>query len=150
MAGDFNFKPSDVVNGSFGKLYIDGRNVAEISEFIGKLSLDSKEVKLANGETGKKNTSSSFEITIKLQKVFSEELKILENIIAGKLNIYCDLNVEIDDPDALGAEAISISKCLFTGDIDILSFTKGELLEREITLSAQPSNIDILESIDDI
>ena len=150
MAGDFNFKPSDVVSGSFGKLYIDGRNVAEISEFTGKLSLEGKDVLLSNGETGKKNTSSSFEVTIKLQKVFSEELKILENIIAGKLNIYCDLNVEIDDPDALGAEAISISKCLFTGDIDILSFTKGELLEREITLSAQPSNIDILESIEDI
>ena len=150
MAGDFNFKSGDVVNGSFGKVYMDGRNVAEISEFTGKLTLEGKDVKLANGETGKKNTSSSFEITIKIQKVFSQELKILESVKDGKLNIYCDLNVEIDDPDALGAEAISISNCLFTGDFDILSFQRGELIEREYTLSAQPSNIDILESIEDI
>lgn len=59
MAGDFNFKSGDVVNGSFGKVYMDGRNVAEISEFTGKLTLEGKDVKLANGETGKKNTSSS-------------------------------------------------------------------------------------------
>lgn len=75
---------------------------------------------------------------------------MLESVKDGKLNIYCDLNVEIDDPDALGAEAISISNCLFTGDFDILSFQRGELIEREYTLSAQPSNIDILESIEDI
>lgn len=150
MAGEFNFKPGDVVNGSFGKVYMDGRNIAEILEFTGKLSLEGKDVKLANGETGKKNTSSSLELTIKLQKVFSQELKILENVKDGKLNNYCDLNIQIDDPDAYGAEAIAISNCLFTGDFDILSFQRGELLEREITLSAQPSNIDILESIEDI
>lgn len=150
MAGDFNFKPGDVVNGSFGKVYVNGRNVAEISEFTGKLSLDGKDVKLANGETGKKNTSVSFELTIKVQKVFSKELDILKNIKDGKLNNYCDINVELDDPEALGAEAISISNCLITGDLDILSFQRGELTEREYTFSAQPSNVDILESIEDI
>lgn len=150
MAGDFNFRPGDVVNGSFGKVYIDGRCIAEISEFTGKLSLEGKDVLLPNGETGKKNTSSSFEITMKVQKVYSYELGILSKVKDGMLNVYCDLNVEIDDPQAKGAEAISISNCLFTGDFDILSFQRGELAEREYTLSAQPSNIDILESIDDI
>lgn len=150
MAGDFNFKPSDVVSGSFGKVYRNGRCIAELSEFKGKLSLGSKDVLLSNGETGKKNTSVSFEITMKLQKVFSYELELLKNIKDGKLNNYCDINVELDDPEALGAEAIAVANCLPTGDIDILSFTKGELTEREFTFSAQPSNIDILESIEDI
>ena len=36
MAGDFNFKSGDVVNGSFGKVYMDGRNVAEIYTSKGK------------------------------------------------------------------------------------------------------------------
>lgn len=150
MAGNLNFKPSDVVSGSFGKVYKDGKCIAELSEFKGKLSLEGKDVKLSNGETGKKNTSVSFEITLKLQKVYSYELEILKNIKDGKLNNYCDINVELDDPEALGAEAIAISNCLLTGNLDILSFTKGELTEREFTFSAQPSNIDILESIEDI
>ena len=72
----FNFRPTDVVSGSFGKVYMDGRDVAEISEFECKLKLEGKDVQLANGATGKKNTSSSLEIKIKLQKVFSNELKI--------------------------------------------------------------------------
>lgn len=146
----FNFKPGDVVNGSFGKLYMDGREVAEISEFTGELNLESKDVKLANGETGKKNVGSSLEITIKLQKVFSKELEILKSVQQGKLNVYCDLNVQVDDPDAQGAEAISITDCLFTDKVSILSFQKGELLEREFTLSALPSNSNVLESIEDI
>lgn len=144
------FKPGDVISGSFGKLYIDGREIAEISEFENKLKLEGKDVILAGGVKGKKNTTSTLELKIKVQKVYSQELKILQSVIDGMMNIYCDINVQLDDPEALGAEAISISQALFTGDFDILSFKRGELAEREYTLVALPGNINILESINDI
>lgn len=144
------FKPGDVISGSFGKLYIDGREIAEISEFEGKFQLEGKDVVLANGIKGKKNTSASMELKIKVQKVYSQELAILRNAIDRKLNTYCDINIQLDDPEALGAEAISISQALFTGDFDILSFKRGELTEREYTLSVLPNSIDILESLEDI
>lgn len=146
----YNFKGKDVVNGSFGRLYIGGRNWAEISEFELKLKLESKDVSLPNGETEKKVVAVSGEGKAKIQKVFSEELKILENVKNGILNTYTDINVQLDDPEALGAEAISISQANFLDEIDILSFKRGELVEREFSFGVVPSRIDVLESIEDI
>ena len=73
---------------------------------------------------------------------------MLKNIKNGKLNTFCTLNIQIDDPEALGAEAIAINDAKFIGDIDFLSFKKGELIDREFTLSALTKNIEILESIE--
>ena len=147
---DFVFKETDVVSGSFGKCYIDGRHWAEISEFEAKLKLDSKDVLLAGGQKGKKNTSSSIEIKIKLQKVFSTEIELLKSVVSGMLNPMTTINVQLDDPEARGAEALAFNDCIFTGDIDLGSFKNGELTEREFTLSCVPDRIEILESIADV
>lgn len=147
---DFIFRENDVVSGSFGKCYINGRHWAETSEFEAKLKLDSKDVLLAGGEKGKKNTSSSIEIKIKLQKVFSTELELLKSIISGTLNPMTTINVQLDDPEARGAEALAFNDCIFTGDIDLGSFKNGELTERELTLSCVPSRVEVLESIADV
>lgn len=147
---DFLFRENDVVSGSFGKCYINGRHWAETSEFEAKLKLDSKDVLLAGGEKGKKNTSSSIEIKIKLQKVFSTELELLKSITSGILNPMTTINIQLDDPEARGAEALAFNDCIFTGDIDLGSFKNGELTEREFTLSCVPSRIEVLESIEDI
>lgn len=147
---DFLFRENDVVSGSFGKCYIGGRHWAEISEFEAKLKLESKDVLLAGGEKGKKNTSSAIEIKLKLQKVFSPELELLKSIIDGNLNPMTTINVQLDDPEARGAEALAFNDCIFTGDIDLGSYKNGELTERELTLSCVPSRIEVLESIADI
>ena len=147
---DFLFRENDVVSGSFGKCYIGGRHWAEISEFEAKLKLESKDVLLAGGEKGKKNTSSAVEIKLKLQKVFSTELELLKSIIDGNLNPMTTINVQLDDPEARGAEALAFNDCIFTGDIDLGSYKNGELTERELTLSCVPSRIEVLESIADI
>lgn len=142
------FTGDQVVNGSFGKVYMSGREIAEIEEFEMKGKFETKEVPLYGGEVGTKNTGIKMEIKLKLKKVFSQELDILKNVKNRKLNTFVDLNIQLDDPDALGAEAISVANAKFVGDIDILSFKKGELTEREFSLSALPSNIDVLEDID--
>lgn len=147
---DFLFRENDVVSGSFGKCYIGGRHWAEVSEVEAKLKLESKDVLLAGGEKGKKNTSSSIEIKLKLQKVFSTELELLKSIIDGNLNPMTTINVQLDDPEARGAEALAFNDCIFTGDIDLGSYKNGELTERELTLSCVPSRIEVLESIEDI
>ena len=128
---DFVFKETDVVSGSFGKCYIDGRHWAEVSEFEAKLKLDSKDVLLAGGQKGKKNTSSSIEIKIKLQKVFSTETELLKSVISGMLNPMTTINVQLDDPEARGAEALAFNDCIFTGDIDLAGVLKTENLQKE-------------------
>lgn len=144
----FNYNGDEVVSGSFGKVYMDGREIAEIEEFEMKGKFETKDIKLYGGETGTKNTGIKNEIKLKIKKVFSYELDLLKNIKNGKLNTFCTLNVQIDDPEALGAEAIAINNAKFTGDIDFLSFKRGELIDREFTLSALTKNIEILESIE--
>lgn len=147
---DFVFKEKDVVSGSFGKLYCDGRNWAEVKSVEAKLKLEGQEVLLPGGEKGNKNTSAAIEIKVTIQKVFSEEFKVLKSVIAGQLNPTADLNIQLDDPEARGAEALAFSECGFTGDFDIGSFTSGELIERELNLTCVPSRVEILESIEDI
>lgn len=145
------FKPDQVVNGSWGKVYMNGRDIAELESFIMKMTYQSKDIKLYGGEIGTKNTGVKVEATLKLKKVYSTELQILKDVQSGKLNTYCNLNVQLDDPDgALGAEAVAIKEALFIGDVDLLSFTKDELVEREFKLAILKSNIEELESIDDI
>lgn len=150
MPGEFNFKEKDVVNGSFGKLYVNGRYWAEISEFEMKMKFESKDVILPGGMKAKKNVAVGVEAKAKIQKVFSEELAILKNAKAGQLNTYVDINVQLDDPESRGAEAISISEAKFTGDIDILSFKPHDLVEREFNFDVVLDRIDVLESIEDI
>ena len=147
---EFVFKEKDVVSGSFGKCYIDDRHWAEVSEFEAKLKLESKDVLLAGGEKGKKNTSMSIEIKIKLQKVFSTEITLLEQVKSGLLNPMTTINIQLDDPEARGAEALAFNDCMFSGDIDLGSFKNGELAEREFTLNCVPSRVEILESIADV
>lgn len=141
------FEETQVVSGSFGKVYLNGNEIGEISEFECKLKLESKDVILFGGEKGKKNTGSSLEIKLKFQKVYSYELDILKSVKNRKLNTMVDINVQLDDPEALGAEAVAFKSAKFTGDIDILSFKRGELVDRELNLTALPSNVDILEDI---
>lgn len=147
---DFLFRETDVVSGSFGKCYIGGRHWAEVSELEAKMKLDSKDVLLAGGQKGKKNTSSSIEIKLKLQKVFSPELELLKSVTSGTLNPMTTINIQLDDPEARGAEAIAFNDCMFTGDIDLGSFKNGELIEREFTLSCVPDRVEVLESIADV
>ena len=71
-----------------------------------------------------------------MKKVFSYELDLMKNIKNGKLNPFCTLNIQLDDPEALGGEAIAIDNANFIGDIDFLSFKSGELIDREFTLTA--------------
>lgn len=144
------FQAKNVVNGSFGKLYIDGKNIAEISEFELKIKLESKDVQLPNGQKGKKNVSASGEGKIKIQKVYSYEFDMLKNLKAGLLNSYYNINVKLDDPEALGAEAIAVNDILFTDEIDLMSFKPEELVEREFTISFIIKNVDILETIEDM
>lgn len=145
----YKFEPNDVVSGSFGKLYLAGKEIAELLDFESKLKLESKDV-IVRGQKGKKNVGSSIELKIKLQKVFSTELEALKSVIKNRLNNYYTINVMIDDPDALGAEAIAFNNALLTGDLDIGSFKPQELLEREFTFSVLPSDVDVLETIEDI
>ena len=144
----YNFKATDVMSGSFGKLYIDGREIAEIESFEAKADLKGKDVLLANGEIRNKNVGISIEIKFKVQKVFSLELDLLKSVSKGKLNPLATLNVQIDDPEAVGSEAVAFNECGFKGNFDILSFTRQELVGREFTLSCGPSDIEILESVD--
>lgn len=144
----FNYTGNEAVSGSFGKVYMDGREIAEIEEFEMKGKFETKDIKMYGGETASKNTGIKNEIKIKMKKVFSYELDLLKNIKNGKLNTFCTLNIQLDDPEALGGEAIAIENAKFIGDIDFLSFKSGELIDREFTLTALTKNIDILESID--
>lgn len=143
-----DYTGNEVVSGSFGKVYMDGREIAEIEEFEMKGKFDTKEIKMYGGETASKNTGIKNEIKLKMKKVFSYELDLLTNIKNGKLNTYCSLNVQLDDPEAIGAEAVALNNAKFIGDIDFLSFKMGELIDREFTLTVLTKNIEILERIE--
>ena len=146
----FNYTRNEAVSGSFRKVYMEGRDIAEIEEFEMKGKFETKDIKMYGGETASKNTGIKNEIKIKMKKVFSYELDILKNIKNGQIKSFWTLNIQYDDPEALGGEAIAIENAKFIREIDYLSFKSRELIDREFTLTALTKNIDILESIDHI
>lgn len=104
------FKPQQVMSGSYGTCMINGEVIAEVFEWTAQIKVDRKEIKLPGGQMGKKITGQSGEGTLKRYKLNSKWTTYFEKLKDGK-EVLFELYLEVNDPDAAGAEAIKISEC---------------------------------------
>ncbi len=143
-----DFKHEQVINGSYGELWIDDDYMAEATALEAKLKLETAEVpKNRTLHKGYKVVGITGDGTIKLNKITSYfTKKVLGNLKAGKATRATVIS-NVDDPEALGAERIRINDCVFT-ELTLANWENGKILEEEMPFNF--TDADLLDEIEEV
>ena len=135
-------------SGNFGKVWVDGSLMFEIKSFEAKITLDREDVIIGQSKDSKV-TSLTGEGTITILKVFNRGFsQFLENIKKG-YDVRVTIVAALNDADMLnsGEERIKISNVWFN-DIDMMHFTKGEVVETEMNFGFTPEDAEYLSTVE--
>lgn len=127
-----NFAPQQVMTGSHGQVWIDGDLVAEVTAFKATIKLSKEEVKKAK-TMSKQYKYVGYEGTgnITMNKVSSLLIKkCAENIKKGRATV-CHVVAQVDDPDAVGVETISIYDVTFDS-LTLANWKVGSIIEESV------------------
>lgn len=137
-----NFKSKNVMTGSHGKVFIDGDHWSDVKAIKTEIEIDKDEVIMAGGQKGSKTKAVGGKGSMTFSKVYSREHKKFLDKIKNGQQVYFLLQMEVDDPDALGAEIFSIKDCDLEGSFPVLNAERGSLIEKEISFDFLPMNIE--------
>lgn len=135
-----------IILGTFGKVYINNKRIANIKSFELKASMDYEEIKV-NGEliTQYKYTGSSLTGSMEVHKVDSYNINLVKDGI--KTGVMPDIKIvgELSDPNTDGDEAIEITGVLLD-EATLLAFTNGEA--RDESTAFRAGGYNYLSTID--
>lgn len=135
-------------SGNWGRLWIDGDLIFEISSFELKVIADREDV-IIGQSVDKKIVSLTGEGTITIKKVFNRGFNnMLEEWKAGH-DPRVTLVGSLKDPDMLheGEERIEVENVVFN-ELDIMHFTKGEVVETEIPINFTPEDLRYVNTVE--
>lgn len=107
-------KPEQVVNGSWGEVWIEGDYMAEIKAFEAKIAIEYEDINRPR-KLGKAKKMIGYDGTgsLKFHKVTSRFIRIVsDNLKRGKQTSVTIIS-KLDDPDALGAERVVVKNATF-------------------------------------
>ncbi len=109
-----NFEASQVMSGTQGEVWIDGKYMAEVTGFKAEIKLLKEEVNQV------KRMFKQYKVVgcegtgnVKLNHVSSFFIQLMADNIKNAKQTVCTIVVKLDDPDAIGAERISITDATF-------------------------------------
>lgn len=109
-----SFTASQVMSGTQGEVWIDGQYMAEVTGFKAEIKLLKEEVNQV------KRMFKQYKVVgcegtgnVKLNHVSSFFIQLMADNIKNARQTVCTIVVKLDDPDAVGAERISITDATF-------------------------------------
>nr|DAU48571.1 MAG TPA: tail tube protein [Caudoviricetes sp.] len=141
-----NIRGNRTITGAYGELWLDNEKVAELKSIEGKITAERADVQLGIS-VDSKITGLKGEGTVTIYKVYTRGKKILENWSKGK-DVRSRIVTSIKDPDSLKGqeERVSIDNVWFNS-IDLVKFSRGEIVEEEIPFGFTPSDVRYENSI---
>nr|DAM50147.1 MAG TPA: tail tube protein [Bacteriophage sp.] len=135
-----NIRGNRTISGAYGELWLDNEKVAELKSIEGKITAERADVQLGIS-VDSKITGLKGEGTVTIYKVYTRGKKILENWSKGK-DVRSRIVTSIKDPDSLKGqeERVSIDNVWFNS-IDLVKFSRGEIVEEEIPFGFTPSDV---------
>lgn len=103
-----------IINGTWGKVYLDGNLVAECDSFKAVSKYTKEAVNMCgkmeedNKITGVQNTGN-----IRLKKVFSRMASLIGDKVSNGQDVRFTVISALEDPDAFGKESIQLSDVSF-------------------------------------
>lgn len=139
------FNPDDVINGSWGEVWIDNDYMAQTTALEAMIKLNKTSVSQTGTlNEGQKVTGTSGSGTIKLNHVSSYfKTRILKDINAGKSTSFTIIS-NLDDPTVNGNERVKLTGCTFD-EVKVIDWEAGKLGEE-----SYPFTFEKAEMIDTI
>lgn len=140
-----NYRDENVINGSFGEVWVDGDYMAEVKGLKADIGFEYEDVNKPR-KLGKGKKMIGYEGTgeVTFYKVTSKFIKlVVDNLKQGKQTTIPIIS-KLDDPDALGAERILIKDATLEG-ISLANWEAKTLGEEAISFSF--SEFDTLDLI---
>ena len=125
-----------IILGTFGRVFINNKRIANIKSFEIKASMDYEEIDV-NGNLIKqyKYKGSSLTGTMEVHKVDSYNINLVKDAI--KTGVMPDIKIvgELSDPNIDGDEAIEITP-VYLDEATLLAFTNGEVRDESTAFRA--------------
>jgi hypothetical protein len=146
MADTTRLRGNQVLNGSFGTLWIDNVQIAEVKDIEAKVTADREDVLLGLSKDSKM-VSLSGSGSLTLYKVYSRANDILTSLAKGT-DKRVRLVYKIEDPDAVGGqiERVSIDNVWFN-EIDVAKFARGSVVEDSYSFGFTPEDVEFEDKI---
>lgn len=114
-----------VMCGTWGEVWLDGDLVAECYGLQAKVSMNKEDVSICGKMAkDKKTTSTSMTGSLKMHKVNSRMSKAIGEKINSGMDPRFTIMSSLDDPDAYGAERITLSNVSFD-DLTLADWEAG-------------------------
>ena len=142
-----NYNPAQVINGTYGEVWLDGIYMAEVTGLEAKSSVKKSDVAMVRRlSPGKKVTGVENKGTLKLNHVSSNmKKKVADSIKKGKTPSFTILS-KLADPDAIGAQAERIKLTGVTFDeVTLIDFENGKLGEESYAFEYE--DFEFIEAI---
>lgn len=138
------YQAHQVMNGTFGELWVDGDYMAEVTAFEARVGLDLTDVNMTRRlAAAQKVTGITCTGNVTLNKVSSYFIqKLSDNVKQGKQTV-CTIISKLDDPDAIGSERIVIKDAVFS-ELTLANWTSKSLVEESLPFSF--SDWDVLDT----
>lgn len=125
-------KANKVMNGSFGKVWVDGELFANVKSFEAKNSLNFEALDIA-GDLGTHQKYMGYEGagTMTLHKIDTSIGKKMATAVKTGDMPEINMVVALADPAAYGAERVKLSEVTFD-EVTLMKFANKELQEEEV------------------
>ena len=125
-----------VILGTFGKVFINNKRIANIKSFELNASMDYEDIKV-NGNliTQYKYTGASLAGTMEVHKVDSYNINLVKDAIKTGVMPSIKIVGELSDPNTDGDESIEITGVLLD-EATLLAFTNGEVRDESVAFRA--------------
>lgn len=135
------------INGTFAEIFIDGELIAEAESFSFGLKLEREDIlQAADLGVDSKLVALAGEGNMKLKKVYTRfAKKVLEYAKEGK-DFRPSAIGKLADPDAYGAERVSLDEIWFN-DLDMIAGERKKVVEDDINFGFNPTTSDWLDEI---
>lgn len=144
---DITYRGNRRLSGNFGRVWLNNNLVFEISSFEAKITADRDDVIIGISKDSK-ITSLTGEGTITTKKVFTSGLNDLLRQWQEGHDPRVTIIAELADPDTVSSqkERVRLENCWFN-DLPIMNFSKGEVIEQELTFGFTPEDAKYENSI---
>ena len=146
LFGKNKIAANDVVNGTFGRVFINGHKFANIKSFEAKLTLEYEEIDIAE-DAGKHQKFMGYagEGTMVFHKVDSSILAMMKDELkAGRVPEIMIVGA-LEDPSKIGAERIQFNEVTLD-ELTLLKFEMKTVGEEEVPFKfADFEPLDLIE-----
>lgn len=130
-----NWKPTNIMSGTYGRVWWDGVLVAEAKAFEARVEFQMEAVRQSGKlSDGQKMMGYAGTGTLRLNKVYSRAIQKLSNSIKKGINPEFVLMSELADPSAKGKERIVLRGVQFTA-LPLANWESGQLTDEELTFT---------------